>query len=155
MRQIKKNGGNIFWFHVANTMAADGSLSSAAFAECSSALGKDFFTECISVPSVLHSTNKLVTECGSRQRFLCRVPDKKHSAKLLALGKGPDSDRLSLSKISDIHRFRVKNMKRKYYTFLSTFFILNCCSSLGRRHKYEFSFFFLKKSTRCYMLACC
>jgi hypothetical protein len=31
-------------------------------------------------------------ECGSRQRLLCRVPKKKHSAKSLALDKGPDSD---------------------------------------------------------------
>jgi hypothetical protein len=30
-------------------------------------------------------------ECGSRQRLLCQVPNKKHSAKLLALVKGPDS----------------------------------------------------------------
>jgi hypothetical protein len=30
-------------------------------------------------------------ECGSRQRRLCRVPEKKHSAKRLALGKDPDS----------------------------------------------------------------
>jgi hypothetical protein len=30
-------------------------------------------------------------ECGSRHSLLCRVPDKKHSAKSLTLGKGPDS----------------------------------------------------------------
>jgi hypothetical protein len=30
-------------------------------------------------------------ECNSRQSLLCRVLDKKHSAKRLALGKGPDS----------------------------------------------------------------
>jgi hypothetical protein len=30
-------------------------------------------------------------ECGTRQRVLCRVPDKKHSTKRRALGKGPDS----------------------------------------------------------------
>jgi hypothetical protein len=30
-------------------------------------------------------------ECGSRQSLLCRVPDKKHSAKTPALGKGPYS----------------------------------------------------------------
>jgi hypothetical protein len=74
--------------------------------ECS-ALGKEVFAECISVPIVLHSVNELVTEsrtlpsaaldkgfiaeCGSRQSLHCRVPDKKHSAKRLALGKDPDS----------------------------------------------------------------
>jgi hypothetical protein len=31
------------------------------------------------------------TECGSRQSRLCRVPEKKHSAKCPALGKGSDS----------------------------------------------------------------
>jgi hypothetical protein len=30
-------------------------------------------------------------ECGVRQSLLCRVPDKKHSAMTLTLGKGPDS----------------------------------------------------------------
>jgi hypothetical protein len=30
-------------------------------------------------------------ECGTRQRLLCQVPDKKHSAKHRALGKVPDS----------------------------------------------------------------
>jgi hypothetical protein len=58
------------------------------------------------MPRVLRSVNELVTEsrtlpsaalgkgffneCGTRQRILCRVPDKKHSAKSRALGKGPD-----------------------------------------------------------------
>jgi hypothetical protein len=30
-------------------------------------------------------------ECGARQSLLCRVPNKKHSAKPPALGKGADS----------------------------------------------------------------
>jgi hypothetical protein len=30
-------------------------------------------------------------ECGSRQSLLCRVPDKRHSAKSPTLGKVPDS----------------------------------------------------------------
>jgi hypothetical protein len=30
-------------------------------------------------------------KCGARQRLFCRVPDKKHSAKLSALDKGLDS----------------------------------------------------------------
>jgi hypothetical protein len=65
------------------------------------------FAECILVPRVLLSANVVVTErrtlpsaalgkgffaeCGTRQRLLCRVPDKKHSAKRRALSKGPDS----------------------------------------------------------------
>jgi hypothetical protein len=32
-----------------------------------------------------------VAECGTRQSLLCRVPDKKHSAKPPALGKGANS----------------------------------------------------------------
>jgi hypothetical protein len=43
-------------------MAVDGSLPRAAFAE-GSTLGKDVFTECISVPSVLHSAKRIVIEC--------------------------------------------------------------------------------------------
>jgi hypothetical protein len=59
------------------------------------------------VPSVLHSVKRLVTEsrtlpsaalgkaifaeCGSGQSHLCRVPEKRHSAKRPALGKGSDS----------------------------------------------------------------
>jgi hypothetical protein len=31
------------------------------------------------------------TECGTRQSFLCRVPDKRHSAKKPTLGKASDS----------------------------------------------------------------
>ena len=30
-------------------------------------------------------------ECATRQRILCRVPDKRHSAKRQALNKEPDS----------------------------------------------------------------
>jgi hypothetical protein len=32
-----------------------------------------------------------VAECGTRQSRICRVPDKKHSAKPPALGKGANS----------------------------------------------------------------
>jgi hypothetical protein len=42
--------------------AADGPLPRATFAECLP-LGKLVFTECIYVPSVLHSVNGIVTEC--------------------------------------------------------------------------------------------
>jgi hypothetical protein len=31
------------------------------------------------------------TECGTRQSLLCRVPDKRHSAKMPTLGKASDS----------------------------------------------------------------
>jgi hypothetical protein len=31
------------------------------------------------------------TECGTRQSLLCRVPDKRHSAKKTTLGKASDS----------------------------------------------------------------
>jgi hypothetical protein len=31
------------------------------------------------------------TECGTRQSLLCRVPDKRHSAKKPTLGKASDS----------------------------------------------------------------
>jgi hypothetical protein len=31
------------------------------------------------------------TECGTRQSLLCRVPDKRHSAKIATLGKALDS----------------------------------------------------------------
>jgi hypothetical protein len=31
------------------------------------------------------------TECGTRQSLLCRVPDKRHSAKNTTLGKASDS----------------------------------------------------------------
>jgi hypothetical protein len=86
--------------------SVDPHLPRATFAECLP-LGKLVFTECISVSSVLHSINEIDTECrtllsaalgkevfaecGSRQRSLCRVPDKKYSTKPPALGKDPDS----------------------------------------------------------------
>jgi hypothetical protein len=49
------------------------------------------------VPSVLHSVNELVTESRTLpsaalgKSLLCRVSNKKHSAKTPALDKGPDS----------------------------------------------------------------
>jgi hypothetical protein len=70
-------------------------------------LPRAFFAECGPMPSVLHSIKRLVTEsrtlpsaalgkaffaeCGSRQSLLCRVPDKRHSAKSPTLGKASDS----------------------------------------------------------------
>jgi hypothetical protein len=75
--------------------AADDPLSSATVVECLT-LGKEIFAESSPVPSVLHSVNQLVTESrslpsGSRQSRLCRVPDKRHSAKLPAFGKACNS----------------------------------------------------------------
>jgi hypothetical protein len=59
--------------------AADGPLPSALFAECP-ALGKE---------ALCREPN--FTEFGSRQSRLCRVPDKRHSAKRPTLGKASDS----------------------------------------------------------------
>jgi hypothetical protein len=86
--------------------AADGPLPSASFAECLT-LGKCVFAEWRPVPSVQHSVKRLVAEsltlpsatlgkaffaeCGTRQSLLCRVPDKRHSAKRPTLGKASDS----------------------------------------------------------------
>jgi hypothetical protein len=50
------------------------------------------------VPTVLLSVKVVVTVCDTRQRILCRVADKKHSAKCRALGKEPDFD----SEVSNI-----------------------------------------------------
>jgi hypothetical protein len=58
--------------------ATDGPLPSATFAEC---FGKRVFVEWGPVPSVQHSVKSL----------LCRVPDKRHSAKRPTLGKASDS----------------------------------------------------------------
>jgi hypothetical protein len=55
------------------------SLPSASCAECS-ALGKGALCR-----------EPKFTECGTRQSLLCRVPDKKYSAKPPALGKACDS----------------------------------------------------------------
>jgi hypothetical protein len=71
--------------------AADGSLPRAAFAECLT-LGKDVFAECPALGKRARYREQDFAECGSRQRLICRVSDKKHSAKLLTLGKGSDSD---------------------------------------------------------------
>jgi hypothetical protein len=54
-------------------------LPSACCAECS-ALGKGSLCR-----------EPKFTECGTRQSFLCRVPDKKYSSKPPALGKACDS----------------------------------------------------------------
>jgi hypothetical protein len=86
-------------------MATDGPLPSAPFAECLT-LGKRVFAEWGPVPSVQHSVKRLVAEsltlpsaalgkaffaeCGSQQSLLCRVPDKRHSAKRPTLGKASD-----------------------------------------------------------------
>jgi hypothetical protein len=81
---------------VSSRTAADGPLPRAPFAECLT-LGKLVFAECRPVPSVQHSVKGALcrepnfTECGTRQSLLCRVPDKRHSAKNTTLGKASDS----------------------------------------------------------------
>jgi hypothetical protein len=65
----------------------------STFAECST-LGKKFFAECFSLPSVWHSAKEEFTVCFSLpsaalgKDALCRVPDILHSAKPWTLGKG-------------------------------------------------------------------
>jgi hypothetical protein len=70
--------------------AADGALPRAPFAECLT-LGKLVFAECSALGKGALCREPKFTECGTRQRFLCRVPDKKYSAKPPALGKACDS----------------------------------------------------------------
>jgi hypothetical protein len=71
-------------------------FTESPFVECLT-LGKLVFAECRPVPSVQHSVNEAlcrehnITECGTRQSFLCRVTDKRHSAKNTTLGKTSDS----------------------------------------------------------------
>jgi hypothetical protein len=72
-------------------------LPSATFAECL-ALGKEIFAECIYFCAESPALGKRVyyreldfAEYGTRQSILCRIPDKKHSAKRRALGKATDS----------------------------------------------------------------
>jgi hypothetical protein len=64
-------------------------LSSVTFAECLP-LGKYVFAESISVPSVPHSVNQLVTESRTLPNAALGK-DFLPSAREKALGKGPDS----------------------------------------------------------------
>jgi hypothetical protein len=77
-------------------------LGKELFVECQKTLDKELirrvfsFTECfyVALGKVLIRRVFSFTECflrGTRQRALCRVPEKKHSAKNLALGKEPNS----------------------------------------------------------------
>jgi hypothetical protein len=89
--------------------AADGPLPSATFAECFT-LGKRVCrvgscAECPALDKEALCREPNFTECGSRQSLLCRVPDKRHSAKRPTLGKTSDSG--SESK---------KNMAGLFYT---------------------------------------
>jgi hypothetical protein len=76
--------------------ANDGPLSRAFFAECLT-LGKSVFAECCPLPSVQHSVKGLFAEsltlpsAALGKILLCRVPDKRHSAKNPTLGKDSDS----------------------------------------------------------------
>jgi hypothetical protein len=47
--------------------------------------------ECPSLGKDPHCRESSFTECGTRQSLLCRVPDKRHSAKIATLGKALDS----------------------------------------------------------------
>jgi hypothetical protein len=74
----------------------------SAFAECST-LGKKFFAECFSLPSVWHSAKEEFTVCfpllsaALGKEALCWVHDILHSAKPWTLGKGrvSGSDKLA------------------------------------------------------------
>jgi hypothetical protein len=70
--------------------ASDGPLPRAPFAECL-ALGKLVFAECPALGKEPRCREYSFTECGTRQSLLCRVPDKRHSAKISTLGKALDS----------------------------------------------------------------
>jgi hypothetical protein len=80
--------------------AANGPLPSAFFAECLT-LGKHVFAECGScaecpaLDKEARYREPNFAECGSRQILLCRVPDKRHSAKRPTLGKASDSGSVS------------------------------------------------------------
>ena len=67
------------------------------FAECQKkiTLGKEALCRVLKK----HSANSLFAECqkNTRQRRLCRVPEKQHSANHLALGKEPVSGSESTS----------------------------------------------------------
>jgi hypothetical protein len=47
--------------------------------------------ECPTLGKEAHCREPNFTECGSRQSLLCRVPNKRHSAKRPTLGKASDS----------------------------------------------------------------
>jgi hypothetical protein len=65
-------------------------LLSAIFVECLP-LGKAVFAECPALGKQALYPAQDFAECRSWQSLLCRVLDKKHSAKSLTLGKGPNS----------------------------------------------------------------
>jgi hypothetical protein len=73
--------------------ATDGPLPSATFAECRQTclcrVGS--YVECPALGKEARCREPNFTECGSQQSLLCRVPDKRHSAKRPTLGKASDS----------------------------------------------------------------
>jgi hypothetical protein len=69
-------------------MTADGPLPSIASRRVSG------YVECATLGKGGRYGESSFTECGTRQRMLCRVPDKRHSTKRRALGKEPDSGRV-------------------------------------------------------------
>jgi hypothetical protein len=50
-----------------------------------------FCAECPALGKESRCRESSFTECGTRQILLCRVPDKRHSAKIATLGKALDS----------------------------------------------------------------
>jgi hypothetical protein len=72
------------------------------FAECL-ALDKDFFAESPALGKRSRYREKDFAECGTRQKLLCRVLDKKHTAKRRALGKEPDSGSVCCSIVFSSH----------------------------------------------------
>jgi hypothetical protein len=87
--------------------SAKSSLPSVVFVT----LGKELFAECQKKTLSKELLRRVFsfTEgflCGTRQRALCRVPEIKHSAKNIALGKEPNSGSdSSLKKIPKLMNF--------------------------------------------------
>jgi hypothetical protein len=96
------------------------------FAECQpSALGKDFAerhicrvfhtrqtclcrvgscAECPALGKEARCREPIFTKCGSRQILLCRVPDKRHSAKRPTLGKASDSGSVTYKVSEEVYK---------------------------------------------------
>jgi hypothetical protein len=73
------------------------------------------YAECPTLGKLALYRAQDVAECGTRQSLLCRVPDKKHSAKPPALGKGANSG-------SDLCSFELLHLDCFFFSF---FFVIN------------------------------
>jgi hypothetical protein len=67
------------------------------------------------------------TECGSRQSLLCRVPDKRHSAKNPTLGKDSDSGSAYLFTECDLQN---NHKSTHYFCKLQAYLISSYLSSI-------------------------